>query len=348
MTFSLTMFGALLLLFYGLKLSAFFSGSETGFYRVSTLQLTLEKQRGDRVASRLFYFVTHPERFVTTTLVGNNVANYLTTLAIGLIVGAFWQRASGSAEVIVTLLLTPVIFIFGELIPKSLYYRAPMQLLRGGAVGFRFCYYLFLPISYPLILVSRFVSRFGNAEKRPLEVVFGRNRLYGVLEAGEREGLLTDLQRTLAENLMQVADQPVGDVMIPSTAVDGVSEHSSIEDVLEASERMDSGIVLLHREGQPTEWTASLRVADMLSSELAPRLVMEPLQEFDVFTPRLEVLTRLFQNYATIGAVTDGGRVVGIILRRTLVSQLFRVIRPASTQLETVLAGTATSGDGTP
>ncbi len=339
MTFSVTIFVASLLFFYGLKLSAFFSGSETGFYRVSTLQLTLEKQRGDAVASRLFYFVTHPERFVATTLVGNNVANYLTTLAIGLVVGALWKNSAGSAEIVATLLLTPAVFIFGELIPKSLYYRSPMLLLRGGAVTFRIFYYLFLPISYPLIVLSRFVSRFGNSDKRPLEVVFGRNRLYGVLEAGEKEGLLTELQRTLAENLMQVADQPVSNSMWPVNTVKGVCETSTVDEVLEFSTRTETAHVLLHAEGKPTEWTSILRVADMIATGLAPRLVMEPLPVFDADQPRLEVLSKLSRQYALVGRVERGGRIIGVVHRRALISLLFRSIRPASPQLENLLSG---------
>ncbi|MEQ9406827.1 MAG: CNNM domain-containing protein [Fuerstiella sp.] len=337
MTFSMTLFIALLLFFYGLKLSAFFSGSETGFYRVSTLQLTLEKQRGDQVASRLFHFVAHPERFVATTLVGNNVANYLTTLAIGLVVSTLWNHTAGGPEIVATMLLTPVVFIFGELIPKILYYRAPMSLLRSGAVSFRFFYFLFLPISYPLILLTRLVARLGSSEKRPLEVVFGRNRLYGVLEAGQREGLLTEIQRNLAENLMQVANLAVEHSVWPASTVQGVSETASIEEVLTLAEGSDSGFVLVHAEGRPSEWTSVLRVADMLASGLAPRLIMQPLPEFEASTPRLEVLTQLFREYSTFGVVKRDGRVLGIIHRQTLVSDLFRVIRPASSQLPSLL-----------
>ncbi len=332
-------FVALLLFFYGLKLSAFFSGSETGFYRVSTLQLTLEKQRGDRVASRLFYFVTHPERFVATTLVGNNVANYLTTLSIGMMVTVLWQNASGSHEVIATLMMTPIVFIFGELIPKSLYYRSPMMLLRSGSVGFSICYYLFLPISYPLIAVSRFVSRFGNPEKRPLEVVFGRSRLHGVLEAGQREGLLTGLQRTLAENLMQVAEQPVELSMWPVSTVKGLCDTATMDDVLEFAKKADSSLVLLYPEDRPGQWHSVVRVTDMLTTGLAPRLVMQPLPEFDAATPRLEVLTRMFREFAVFGVIRDKGDLVGVVHRQTLVSQLFRVVRPASSQLESLLTG---------
>lgn len=337
------LFLSILLFLVSLKLSAFFSGSETGFYRVSTLQLTLQKQRGDTVAGRLFYFVAHPERFVATTLVGNNVSNYLTTLAIGLMIQAVWQEGAGSSEIITTLLLMPVIFVFGELIPKSLYYRSPMSLLRSGSLGFNIFYYLFLPISYPLIRVSRFVSHFGQSDKRPLEVVFGRTRLYGVLEAGQREGILTELQRNLAENLMQVANQPVGLSMIPAAAIRGISENASIEEAVSVASATDASHVLMWPDGRPNQWSCFVRIADMLTSELAPRLVKQNLPGFDAATPRLEVLASLFQNYSPFAVITEAGEVVGIIRRQTLVSQLLRVIRPASPELETLLSAGASS-----
>lgn len=331
------MFVATLLFFFGLRLSSFFSGSETGFYRVSTLQLTLQKQRGDSIGSRLFYFVTHPERFVTTTLVGNNVANYITTLAIGLVVSVMWTESSGTAEIVATLMLTPVVFIFGELIPKSLYYRAPMMMLRGGSLQFTLCYYLFLPISYPLIIVSRFVSRLGTSDKRPMGVVFGRTRLYGVLEAGQKEGILTGLQRDLAENLMLVAEDPVSLAMIPASVVPGTTVAASFEDVLLVGQRSESAFVLLHSEDSKTDWQSYVRIADVHATGLAPRLVKRDLPAFDVNTPRIEVLTELMQHRIPFGRVIQDGKTVGIIRRQTLVSQLFRVVRPASSQLDAVL-----------
>ena len=346
MTPYVTLFIAVLIFFIGLKLSAFFSGSETGFYRVSTLQLTLQKQRGDSIGGRLFYFVAHPERFVATTLVGNNVANYITTLAVGLIVGEVWGPSTGAAEIVATLMLTPVIFVFGELIPKSLYYRSPMQLLRNGSAGFTLCYYVFLPISYPLILVSRFVSRLGVSDKRPLEVVFGRNRLYGVLEAGENEGLLSGLQRDLAENLMQVAEQPVALAMIPAGIMLGVPESASINQLLKMAGRTESAYVLLHKDGKPHEWTWIVRVADMLATGLTPRLSMQPMPVFQADTPRLEVLTQMMSLYAPFGVVVEDGVTVGVIRRKTLVSQLFRVVRPASSGLENQLTSGIPAGAG--
>ena len=159
---ALMMATSFLLFLAGMQLSAFFSGSETGFYRVSQLQLHLQQQQGDPIARRLGRFLQTPERFVSTTLVGNNVANYLTALAIGLFIAeaSGFSGPSGGMELAATLLLAPVIFVFGELIPKSLYYRSPLSLLRSRSLVFLFFYYVFLPVSYPLTLIAGLISKF--------------------------------------------------------------------------------------------------------------------------------------------------------------------------------------------
>ncbi|MEZ6058749.1 MAG: DUF21 domain-containing protein [Planctomycetaceae bacterium] len=339
---SVVLFAAAIIFLIGIRLSAFFSGSETGFYRLSTLQLMLQVQRGDRVARRLQMFVTHPERFVATTLVGNNVANYLTTVAIGMVVTVIVVSSSGAAEVLATVLLTPVIFIFGELIPKSLYYRAPMSLLRSGSRFFTFCFWVFLPISYPLILVSRAVSRFGDQDNRPLDIVLGRTRLSSLLAAGHHEGILTRLQNQLAENMMRIATAPVELAIMPPSQVVGVPESISRDELLALARRTKSAFVMLHPDGRPGHWTHSVRIADVIGLAQAPRLAMKQLPAFRRDTPRLEVMTELFQDFASWGVVVEGepgnsnARVIGVISRQSLASQLFRVVQASPAEFSLV------------
>jgi len=122
----------------GLRLSALFSGSETGFYRVSFLRLNIDANEGDPIAKRLCWFAQNPSYFVATTLIGNNLANDLTTIAISMGVAEVFQQSGGSVEIVMTILFTPVIFIFGELVPKNLYYRAPSLLLKRYCRWFDF------------------------------------------------------------------------------------------------------------------------------------------------------------------------------------------------------------------
>src|SRR5690606_8956761 len=125
----------------GLRLSFFFSGSETGFYRMSLPRVSIDAQAGDPVAARLLWYSRHPARFVATTLVGNNLANYLVTFAISMGVMAIFGEVTVTIDVVSTLLLAPAVFLFGELLPKNVYYRAPLHLLRRNSRLFGMFYY---------------------------------------------------------------------------------------------------------------------------------------------------------------------------------------------------------------
>jgi Mg2+/Co2+ transporter CorB len=70
------------MLILGVLLSAFFSGSETGFYRVARVRLVLDGMGGDTLSRFLLFLTNHPALFVATTLIGNNIANYLVSLAV--------------------------------------------------------------------------------------------------------------------------------------------------------------------------------------------------------------------------------------------------------------------------
>ncbi len=116
------------MLIVGLLLSAFFSGSETGFYRVARLRLALDGRSGDPIARLLLWLANRPPLFVATALIGNNLANCLTSLAVLLATRAL---ISGHvvAELVAPVLAAPFVFVYGELLPKKLFFRAPNRLL---------------------------------------------------------------------------------------------------------------------------------------------------------------------------------------------------------------------------
>ncbi len=327
MTSSVILLGSALLLFYiGMYLSAFFSGSETGFYRVSSLQLTLRSQHGDTTSRQILEFLEHPTRFVSTTLVGNNVANYLTTVAISLLLAALSSRAqsSAAAEVAATLIMTPVIFVFGELIPKSLYYRAPLTLLHRGHRLFRFFYLLFLPLTFPMTLIAGGLSKITRQDRPSVDTMFSRTRLFGLIASGQRDGILTRIQRRLADNLMTSGSRILADYREPISVFPGMPLSCTRDQLLATADAHQAGWVLLHTEGTPREWTAAVRVAAVVLSSATPVAAAEPLPHFREEDPPLKVLGELFQQNAHLGIVTDGdtGHPLGIIRRDQLADRL--------------------------
>ena len=117
-----------LLFLLGLVMSAFFSGSETGLYRVSRTRLVLDGLDGSWAARALIWLLNHPTLFVATALVGNNLANFLTSFALVLAIGSTFTH-SATAELIGPILMTPIVFVFGELLPKYWFFHAPYRLL---------------------------------------------------------------------------------------------------------------------------------------------------------------------------------------------------------------------------
>ena len=112
----------LLLLFVGLLLSAYFSGTETGLYRVSRVRLLLDALGGDWIARGLLWLTNNPTLFIATTLIGNNTANCLVSLGIVLATERIFGFESAMSQLIGPVICALIIFVYGELLPKSLYY----------------------------------------------------------------------------------------------------------------------------------------------------------------------------------------------------------------------------------
>lgn len=310
----------------GLAMSFFFSGSETGFYRISTVRLTIEANAGDRIARRLLRFAHRPGRFVATTLVGNNVANYLVSVGTGLATAEVIE--SEFAEVFGTWAVTPVLFVCGELLPKNVCYIAPSWMLRRGSGLFRIFYYLYLPIAFPLALISQLLARFAGAAEGSADLVFGRNRLTQVLSQGRQAGLLTDAQGRFLTGLLSASGDAVVQTMTPADRVFGVTDNVGRSELLEHAERLALTEVVVGPAGQPGQWTHYVRVAEVALSEHAVAVHFRPLPRFDARQARLEVLLALRTAGDTLGAVIRDGRVVGVANERDLVESLFRAGRP--------------------
>lgn len=321
---TLQLLGILLLFLAGLRLSAFFSGGETGFYRVSFLRLSIDAHHGDRIAGRILRFARNPSRFVATTLIGNNVANYLTTLSVGM--AAAWLIPGGAdyLEVLATLIISPVIFIFGELVPKNIYYLAPLSRLRRDINLFRVFYWLFLPVSFPLIAIARFFQRIGGTRDEPRQFLLGRNRLVQVLRQGHREGLLSDVQNWLVHGLLHTAAQRVTESMTPGDRVLGVDIDCPRDEALEFARHFGVHSIAVRRAGTEADWFAYVRVVDLAVTQRPLKSLLRQMPRIESGASKLQAMQTLREAGEAYGAVFAGETVIGVVSEHGLVEQLFR------------------------
>ena len=118
----------ILLILGACALSAFCSGVETGLYRVPRVRLVLDAVDGSRVARGLLWLTNHPGLFVSTLLVGNTVANYAVPVGVAWLVLEIFGYDDPRVNIAVSILSTPLLFIFCELLPKSV----PLSLWRAS------------------------------------------------------------------------------------------------------------------------------------------------------------------------------------------------------------------------
>jgi CBS domain containing-hemolysin-like protein len=322
----------------GVRLSAFFSGSETGFYRVSFLRLSIDAHTGDPIAKRLLWFVQNPEFFVATTLVGNNIANYLTTIAIGLGADAFIKSSSTAVEVGATLLIAPVIFVFGELMPKNLYFRAPTKLLRSNVGLFQWFYRFFLPASMPLVGIARLLEKFSSSSSNQVDFLLGRHRLIQVLSKGHEHGVLTNQQGILVHGLLHDATRPISEIMIETARILGEDESASREALLEYARTRRLTHIPVKRHNSATDWFGYVRVLDLELGSRSNEEMIRTMPRIPIDSTRLTALLAIRDSGESVGVIVDGDDVQGIIMENVLIDHLMHPlgspgIRPSMTPL---------------
>lgn len=313
----------LLLLTMGLLLSAFFSGSETGFYRASRLRFALDGMSGDPVSRGLLWLVNNPTLFVATTLIGNNVANYLVSLGIVLGTQRLLGTPNPAVELAMPIVLAPIIFIYGELLPKHLYYLAPNQLLRWGGPFFMLCGVLFAPFSFALWFLGRLLKRFVGESPELVRLQLARQELRKLLDEGHEAGILKPQQRQLAQGVFEFGDRKLEDFAVPVHRVSTVTTRDSRAHLLRLARRQHASDLLVvdARTRVPRGY---VRLIDLLLTDDNWQKAIRVLPSFATHTTFTSAMMRLQNERATMGQLLDPQqKVVGAVLRERLLRSLY-------------------------
>jgi CBS domain containing-hemolysin-like protein len=307
---------------FGLFLSAFFSGAETGFYRATRLRLVLDAMGDDRIARGLLFLTNHPALFVATALVGNTVASYLISLAAVLAMGHALPQVPEAAEIIATIVLAPIVLVYGELLPKNLFLQAPNRLLRRGGALFLFFVVLLFPLAGLLWLIGRLLARATHSSHEPIRLVLAQRELRQILAEGHEAGILHPAQQSLAHGILAVARKPVQQFLTPLFQVVQARSEMGKQAVLRLAQRSHAPAIPVAANAGPL--IGYVRVVDLIlheGNDLAP---IRPLPEVRDDSTHLAALMRLESTGDSLARVVNArGDTVGIVTLERLREPLF-------------------------
>jgi CBS domain containing-hemolysin-like protein len=309
----------------GLFLSAFFSGSETGFYRVARIRLVLDALGGDWIARGLLWAANHPSLFIATTLVGNNLANYVVSLAIVLAAQQLPWADGHLVQIVAPLLFAPLVFVYGELLPKNLFLRAPNRLLRKGGPLFLFFVPLFFPVSVLLWGLNRILAAMVTETPETVRLAIARRELRRVLEEGHEVGILRPAQRELAQGIFAVAQHPVSGYVSAPGQVPRAKADVSKEEIRRLARQYQTPTVLIEDSDNSGRVIGYVRLIDLDldgSDRCSP---VRPLLKIHNTANYLDALMGLHSRNESLAEVVDeAGQAVGILTAHRLRKPLFR------------------------
>ena len=304
----------------GLVLSAFFSGSETGLYRVSRTRLVLDGLQGSFGAKALIWLLNHPTIFVATSLVGNNLANFLTSFAMVLAIGTLFVGYE-SAELIGAILMTPLVFVFGELLPKYWFFQAPYRLLQLVRPLLILATVVFLPVSLLLAALGVVLRWITGQTPFRLRLAMARGELAQVLRAGEEAGILEAGQRSLAEQLFDVGNQLAVSFAVPLSRLAVIDLPLDRESAANRARRQNHPIVLIRREERIVGY---VRYSDFIVGD-GSDFEIRPIIRVGLAERHLTTLLKLYDAESEVALLCDDRQDVrSVVTRRQLLQSLVK------------------------
>jgi len=311
----------LLLAGVGLCSSALCSGLETGFYRATRVRLVLDTLGGDLIARGLIWLTNRPMLFVATILVGNNLANYLTSFSIVLGTQIVCGPGAHVAELVAPLAWAPVLFVFGELLPKNLCLAAPNRFLRLGSPLFLVLLVLLLPASLLLWALNWLLSRFVAQPPEQVRLTLARRELQRLLAEGEEAGILHPAQQSLARSIFASSGRRAAQLATPLRNVPRAREGMSKEDVLRLASRYRMASIPVEAAG---ELTGYVRVAELAMADTEMLGPLRPLIAIPHTANHVNAMVQMENAGQDLARVVNAqGQTVGILTARSLRAPLF-------------------------
>jgi CBS domain containing-hemolysin-like protein len=192
--------------------TAFFSMAEMSFIGANRLRLRHLAEAGNRTAARYLEAFKRPERLLSTAMLGVTLAHIV---ASTLATWALWPVAGNFAAVIVTLGLTPILLVFGEVIPKAIAREWATALILTVFRLFELAVLLLSPLTWATNAIVGPILRLLGGRRTSTRQFVSREELKVLLQMEPAEADVTTSEAEMIDNIFDLGETAVREVMVP-------------------------------------------------------------------------------------------------------------------------------------
>ncbi len=214
-------------------LSAFFSSTETAYSSVSQIRLKSYADAGNKKAKKAYKISESYDKALSTILVGNNIVNIAASSLATLLFVGFFGEANGT--ILSTVVLTVIILIFGEVMPKNIAKENSEKMAMGSSAPLYFLMVIFTPVTFLLLKLSNFAKKLavkGETKKSPTVT---EDELKYIVESIEDEGVLEEQESELVQSALEFDEKTAYDILTPRVdliAVDINEKNDKIKEII--------------------------------------------------------------------------------------------------------------------
>ena len=280
-------------------LSAFFSGMEIAFVSSNRMLVEMGREKNGLTQKAIALFYKHPNTFVSTMLVGNNIALVVYGILFAKIFDAtvFYGLDPAARVTADTLLSTFIVLFTGEFLPKIIFKSNANTMLTFFALPAWLCYVVLYPISrFATMLSKELLGMFGikwrsTTEDKEFTKVDLDYLVQSSIDNAKNEEDIEEEVR-IFQNALDFSETKVRDCMVPRTEIDAIEDTCDIEQLKQKFiESGHSKIVVYHEDidhiigyihssemfRNPKDWTKSLRTMIFVPETMAASKMMQTL-----------------------------------------------------------------------
>lgn len=323
---------ATVLILITLILSAFFSGMEIAFVSSNKLRIELDRKQKSFSSKIIAIFVKNPSKYLTTMLVGNNIALVIYGIVMANLLEPY-IRIYFTNEILIlttqTLISTFFILVTAEFLPKTIIRNIPNASLNIMALPIMFFYLVFYPITHVINMFTHIILR-GiksdiNIQERTQKVYNKVDLLYFINQSKPSDESLDDKsdEIKLFQNALDFSSVKVRDCMVPRTEIVALEESTSIVELKKTF--IDTGFskILIYKENIDNI------IGYVTSKSLFESEKDKELRIIEVsFVPEAmsanKLLKKLIQDKKSIAIVVDEfGGVSGMLTIEDIIEEIF-------------------------
>jgi putative hemolysin len=231
----------LAVLAFAVLFQALFAGYETGFLSINPLRMRFlaEEEKQGR-AKRMLRYTNNPDQMLAMLLIGTNVGTVMGMIAV----------TRGLGDIAAIVIATPILLLFAEVIPKSIFRQLPNRLTLTLLPVIEFFYWVFAPLAWPLAKLSRLLFRFASdrQEHHLSPLMSTREDMRVLVDESADHGTIEPEEQRMIHSVINLQATQAKEIMVPRIDIQALPETASRAELLALLEQSGRTRIPVYRE----------------------------------------------------------------------------------------------------